>query len=198
MATRRDPFETNRATGQQPDIYDTLRVAAPRSRSRQWEGKHQSHKAVYRGVDPLLALRVKTIAGDLLVPTGEVARFLLEYALQAYACGDLNLNPRPNPQRLRMTLFATAERVRTYEMPVRPKRAKQAAALWRVIVTWRCFSPELKNELSALASEDGLNVPVGELITALLRFALRAYEMGLLKLEPTPKAASLTLAGEGQ
>lgn len=198
MATRRNPFETNRAAEQQPDIYDTLRVAAPRSRNRRWEAQHRSHKAVYRGVDPTLALRVKTIAGDLLVPAGEVARFLLEYALQAYACGDLNLNPRPNPQRLRMTLFPTANTLRLPGSASRSSRRKQDAALWRVIVTWRCFPPELKNELSALACEDGLNVPVGELITALLRFGLRAYEMGLLKLEPAPKTAVFTLAQEGQ
>jgi hypothetical protein len=49
-----------------------------------------------------------------------------------------------------------------------------------------------------LASDEGLNVPVGELITALLRFGLRAYDYGLLNLQPVQKTASCTLAPRGK
>src|SRR5690606_38186799 len=92
-----------------PDLYESLRVAEPRKRNRHWEKQHQSHKAVYRGVDPKLSLQVKSIAGDLCVPEGEVARAIIEHALRCYERGDLDLNPRPNPYRLRMTLFPTHE-----------------------------------------------------------------------------------------
>jgi hypothetical protein len=185
------------STGEhQPDIYEALRVASPRKRNRQWEKQHLSRKAVYRGVDPKLAMQVKSIAASLFVPEGEVACFLLSHALQAYATGDLNLNPRPNPCRMRMTLFPQADGRNGPKSEVCPARSKKAVALWRVIVTWRCFSPELKGELAALASEDGLNVPLGELVSALLRFGLKMYEMGVLKLEPVHKTGTLTLAGE--
>jgi hypothetical protein len=200
MSKRRNPFEAPEpvpGVAIPPSIYDSLRVAAPRKRDRRWEKQHQSHKAVYRGVDPKLALKVKAIAGDLLVPEGEVARAVLEYALHAYEQGNLDLHPRPNPYRMRMTLFPASDSIRSYDRTVKPAKRKQTQALWRVITTWRGFPPELKRELAALASDDGLNVPVGELITALLRFGLKAYDNGLLTLDPVQKRTTFTLTQEG-
>ena len=173
-------------------------MAAPRKRNRQWEKQQQSRKVVYRGIDPKLALKVKTIADDLLVPAGEVACAVLEYALRSYERGDFDLHPRPNPERMRMTLFPQSGSSRLMDKPQRSSRHKRPEALWRVITTWRGFSPELKQELAALASDDGLHVPIGELITALLRFGLKAYETGLLVLEPKPKSATFTLAYKGK
>lgn len=197
MSHRRNPFAaSNAAAIQPPSIYDTLRVASPRKRNRRWEKEHQSQKAVYRGVDPKLALRVKTIASDLFVPEGEVARCILEYAMRAYEEGDLDLLPRPNPFRMRMTLYPSLQVSRGYPMKSKSQARKPQGASWRVITTWRSFSPELKRTISALASEEGLNVPVGELVSALLRYGLKAHEAGLLKLEPVEKATVLTLLRE--
>ena len=76
----------------------------------------------------------------------------------------------------------------------RVPKQKRPEALWRVVTTWRNFSPDLKRELAALASEDGMNIPIGELITALLRFGLQAYAHRLLALEPVYKGGeSFTL-----
>jgi hypothetical protein len=172
-------------------------MAAPRKRNRQWEKEHQSHKVVYRGVDPKLSLKVKSIADVLLVPSGEVARAVIEYALRGYEQGEVDLHPRPNPLRMRMTLFPSSDSARSYDRPAKLSKQKHPESLWRVITTWRGFPPELKKELAALASEDGLNVPIGELITALLRFGLRAYDNGLLNLEPVQKAGTFTLALDG-
>jgi hypothetical protein len=197
MTKRRNPFEVSEPAPvavQPPSIYDSLRVAAPRKRNRQWEKEHQSHKVVYRGVDPKLSLKVKSIAGDLLVPTGDVARAVIEFSLRAYEQGDLDLRPRLNPYRLRMTLFPTADSPRSHDRPARASKRKQLERLWKVITTWRGFPPELKMELATLASEDGLNVPIGELITALLRFGLKAYDNGLLHFEPVQKTAAYTLS----
>ncbi len=83
-------------------------------------------------------------------------------------------------------------------MKSKSKAPKTSEAAWRVITTWRSFSPELKRTISALASEEGLNVPVGELVTALLRYGLRAHQAGLLKLEPVEKATILTLLHGGE
>jgi len=200
MSKRRNPFETSESTpaaAHPPSIYDSLRVASKRERNRQWEKEHQSHKVVYRGVDPKLSLKVKSIAGDLLVPSGEVARAVIEYALRAYEQGDVDLHPRPNPLRMRMTLFPSSDSARSYDRPAKLSKRKPPESLWRVITTWRGFPPELKKELAVLASEDGLNVPIGELITALLRFGLKAYDNGLLNLEPVQKAGTFTLALDG-
>ena len=191
MTQRRNPFDGGLpikppAPAPQP-LYDSLRLAEKRTRSRQWEKDHLPCKAMYRGVDPHLALKVKQTAGRLLVPVGEVARALLEYSLRAYAAGELELNPHLNPNGMRMTLYPVAEtqeeRRKRGGMPKRKKKLEPETG-WRVIVTWRGLPPELKQEIAALASEDGLNVPAGELVSALLRFSLKAYEYGLLKLEP--------------
>lgn len=199
MNNRRNPFEESASVQKAaalPSLYDSLRVAAPRSRNREWEQRHQSHKAVYRGVDPKLSLQVKSIANKLFVPEGEVARALIEYAFTAYEQGDLVLNPRPNPYRLRMTLFPVSDSGTSQDQMAKPAKRKQSKALWRFITTWRGFPPELKNKLSTLAGEEGLSVPIGELITALLRFGLKDYERGLLPLEPVQKRTALTLALE--
>ena len=202
MSKRQDPFqhpEEDKSIPKPPDIYENLRVAEPRKRDRNWEKEHQNQKVVYRGVDPKLALRVKEIAGEIGVREGEVARFLLDYALRAYESGELDLIPHPDPERMRMTLFPNPGS--TWREPSRTsrktKRKKSRRGSWRVITTWRNFSPELKEEISELASEAGLDVPVGELVTALLRYSLRAYDQGHLKLEPVELVSGYRLEERG-
>lgn len=201
MSQRRNPFQSNPETELAPaprTIYDNLRVAARKTRGRSWERRTYDGKVVYRGVDPHLALRVKELAAELLVNPGEVARKLLEYGLRAYAGGELNLDPRPHPERMHWTLYPSESNAARRVSPVRPARKskKTAAPHWKVLTTWRGFPPELKNEIAALAGEDGLNVPVGELVSALLRYSLKAHEYGLLQLEAVPKPAGYTLAQE--
>jgi hypothetical protein len=95
---------------------------------------------------------------------------------------------------MRMTLFPASDSVRLADPSERSSKRKQHASLWRVITTWRSFPPYLKKELAVLASDDGLNIPIGELITALLRYGLKAYDDGLLTLEAAQK---WTLAQDG-
>ena len=97
-----------------------------------------------------------------------------------------------------MTLFPVADSERSGARISKSTTRKPSDALWKVITTWRCFPPELKSELATLASDDGLNVPIGELITALLRFGLKAYDNGLLTLDPVQKSTSFTLAQTGR
>lgn len=75
-----------------------------RGRRRLWEQRHKGGKVAYRGVDPELVREVQRLAADLLVPQGEVACSVLEYSLRRYEEGFLNLVPRPDPRRMRMTL----------------------------------------------------------------------------------------------
>jgi hypothetical protein len=204
MNNRRDPFRQpggEADTPAPPDIYDSLRVAERRKRNRHWEKEHNSRKVVYRGVDPKLALRVKELAGEFEVREGEVARFLLEYALRAYNEGDLDLIPYPNPNRMRFTLFPIEEppqRANLSYTPRRTKRKKSIGASWKVITTWRNFPPSLKEEISDLASEAGLDVPVGELVTALLRFSLNAYDHGVLAFDPVQVVTGQQLEIRGE
>lgn len=202
MSKRQNPFgdvpEVNEEAPTPPDIYGSLRVAEKRQRNRDWERRHLGQKVVYRGVDPKLALKVREIAEEINVRSGEVARFLLEYALAAYETGHLILTPRPNPARMRMTLFPKETAHRTVKASGRKKRTKKKdQPIWKVITTWRGFSPELKTRISDLASYVELDVPIGELVSAFLRFSLAAYDQGYLTLEPVPEVRGNTLYGEG-
>jgi hypothetical protein len=171
--------------------------ASPVRRSRRWEQQHLDEKVVYRGLDLNLVQDVQRLASILLVPKGEVARSILEFSLRRYEEGFVNLVPRPNPMRMRMTLYPTTTASRRNSMKRKTKTSTRVEPSWRVITTWRNFSPELKRTISALASEDALNVPVGELVNALLRYGLQAHRAGILNLEPVEKATVLTLLGEG-
>ena len=199
MGDRRNPFgkKPNESTpASPPDIFESLPVAEQRQRKRTWERKHQHEKVVYRGITPQAVLQVSQIANELQVPTGEVARVLLEYGLDAYSRGDLNLDPRPNPARLRMTLFPSQTRP-TKKVRKIDKRKVIAEKSWRIITTWRNFSPELKHEIAVLASEKGLDVPVGELVSAFLNYSLNAYECGDLALKPVEKTTRYSLVPGG-
>jgi len=181
------------------DIYpgDDLDVSE-HGRSRGWERRHLDEKVVYRGVNPGFVHEVQRLAADLLVPQGEVARSILEYSLRRYEQGFLDLVPHPDPKRMRMTLHPPIYEDRKKTMKRKSKPTTQQETSWRNITTWRNFSPELKQTISALASEDALNVPVGELVNALLRYGLQAHKAGLLQLEPVEKATVLTLLNEGE
>jgi hypothetical protein len=201
MPKRSNPFvisETVQPANTQLSIFHSFRGATPPKRNRLWEKEHQSQKVVYRGVDPKLAFRVKSIAANLRVPEGKVACIMIEFALRSYEHGDLDLHPRPHPTRMRMTLFQISDSMRLYGKPVKVSKRKNSGALWRVITTWRGFPFELKKELAVLASTDGLNVPIGELITALLRFGLKAYDLGVLNLEADQKETTFRLTREGK
>ena len=206
MSNRRNPFEDKDPLEvllpKPPDIYESLRVAEPRRRNRNWEKEHQNQKVVYRGVDPKLVLRIKEITKEISVPEGEIARFFLEYGLSAYGTGELDLTPYPNPERLRMTLFPSTNWIasqKTKSSSARKTRRKKInPPFWKVITTWRNFSPEVKSEISDLASEAGLGVPMGELVTALLHFSLNAYDRDLLKLEPVAEMNNHKLLERGE
>jgi hypothetical protein len=206
MSDRRSPFGNlppNATSNPKPlDIYESLPVAEPRRRNRDWERRHQNQKVIYRGVDPRLTLRVKIIAKEINVREGEVARFFLEYGLRAYGTGEMDLTPYPNPERLRMTLFPSTNQYshqeRRSSSTHKAHRKKTNTPFWKVITTWRNFSLEVKSEISDLASEAGLGVPVGELVTALLHFSLNAYDRGLLKLEPVAEMNNHKLLERGE
>jgi hypothetical protein len=206
MSDRRNPFgnppPSEASISKPPDIYESLPVAEPRRRKRDWEREHQHEKVVYRGVDPKLVSRVKGIANEINIREGEVARFFLEYGLRAYGTGGLDLTPYPNPERLRMTLFPSINQYSQQEKKSsstrKTRRKKVNTPFWKVITTWRNFSLEVKSEISDLASEAGLGVPVGELVTALLHFSLNAYDKGLLKLNPVAELSSHKLLERGE
>ena len=189
--TTRLPTTYNQNSAGNETEFDSFCPNPRRKRDRTWEKKHQDHKAVYRGVDAALVLKVKNLAADLFMSEGVVAKSILEYAVYAYEDGYLTLYPRLRPNRARRTIYPSSQGVPKSAMKHKSNKSPQAT--WRKITTWRNFSPELKRTISTLASEEGLNVPVGELVSALLRYGLNAHEAGLLKLDVNEKAVVLSL-----
>ena len=97
-----------------------------------------------------------------------------------------------------MTLFPKETASRIGQASGRKKRGKKKERpSWKVITTWRGFSPELKTRISDLASYVELDVPVGELVSAFLRFSLDAHDQGYLKLEPVGEVRGNTLYEDG-
>ncbi|HSG45147.1 MAG TPA: hypothetical protein VLA72_18530 [Anaerolineales bacterium] len=182
----------------QKDDLDAPTQDSPHGRSRQWEREHLDEKVVYRGVHPGYVREVKRLAAGLHLPQGDVACSILEYSLHRYEQGFLDLVPRLDPRRMRMTLLPLNQNKRRKIMKRKSKSPPEEETSWRRVTTWRNFSPETKRTISALASEEALNVPVGQLVNALLRYGLQAHQAGLLNLEPAEKAAVLTLLGEGE
>ena len=76
------------------DALDTLTRRAPK-RARSWESEQRGRGVVvtYRGIPSELQARIKEIAGEHGVKVGELARRFLEHAIDAYAAGDLVLEP---------------------------------------------------------------------------------------------------------
>jgi hypothetical protein len=66
---------------------------AKRDRSWEKQARQELGQVTYRGVPVELRDEITRIASELHVTTGEVARAMLEYALQAYLNGDIDLNP---------------------------------------------------------------------------------------------------------
>jgi len=62
-------------------------------RNRGWERKHNPVTVTYRGIPRELQKELKAIAGQKGVTVGEVARVFIEYGLEAYEQGELELRP---------------------------------------------------------------------------------------------------------
>ena len=80
---------------------EALDVLGPK-RDRAWEAEQRKRGVVatYRGIPPALQDRIKAVASEHGVKVGDVARRFLEYALEAYAAGDLQLQAVPEtPKR---------------------------------------------------------------------------------------------------
>jgi hypothetical protein len=182
--------ETNRPLPQ--PVLDTLPMAQARKRTRNWERRNRG--VTYRGVQRELLIQLQEVAGGLNVLTDDVARAFLEYGLSAYRDGKLILNPRP--RGIRMTLYPRTGQqaaLRATTRRSKPKKGKTSPA-WESRATFRGFPNELQEGVRQAA--DDLCVPVGEVAVAFFRYALEAYQDGLLMLNPHPKIAAMTLSGD--
>jgi hypothetical protein len=79
-----------------PEPVDVLTTRPTKARrDRSWEKKQREKVGLvaYRGIPASLNAQIKAVAGELGVPVGDVARAFLEYGLEAYRNGALELTP---------------------------------------------------------------------------------------------------------
>ena len=169
----------------------------PAKRNRGWEKIHRP----YRYVNVPLELRdqVVALAEHLVVTADEVARAFFEYGLECVDDDTLRLRTHPNPEGRKMTLFPREQASGWQkandgpkEIPARRKKKSERVKKIYPAVSYR-LPESLHNMLCGLAME--LDVPVGEVVTLLLRHGLDAYRKGKLNLNPHPLTVKMTLQG---
>lgn len=144
----------------------------------------------YRGVPVEVKARVALAAERLGVPAGEVARYLLEYGLQAVENGALRMEPTLAEGR--RTLFPPSGWNASSYVPVNgAKRRKKKGGAARV--SYRGIPDETVQAVEALASR--LVTPIGEVARRLLEFGLEAYEAGNLPMQTYAVVMKNTLYG---
>jgi hypothetical protein len=193
---------------------DFIPTAQPRKkRNRNWEKRHKSEVATYRGISKEIVDMVQRFADILAVPRDEILRAFLEYGLKQYQNGNLKIFAFPKAQR--MTLYPIfgqqADKQKldlkktnnwlTESYPVAENGKKKMnikqkqesntePSQWQTRVTFR-LPPIVKEEVRNIALEH--SVPVGEIVCHFVMEASKAYRDGKLVLQPVPKITSKTL-----
>jgi len=178
-----------------------------KKRDRSWEQKHVSSVATYRGIPGEIHEAVVGLAEELQVITGEIVRAFLEYGIMCFQRGDFEL--RPNFNGTRLTLFGDSswqevtgwsEAQWSQSRRVIPKRRRKDASqprAWKSVVSYRGVPENVQENVRELSRWK--DIPVGEVVTALLGHSMNAYAEGRLVLHPQPRpqprTQSFTLTG---
>ncbi|HPH97163.1 MAG TPA: hypothetical protein PKW33_11190 [Anaerolineaceae bacterium] len=181
-------------------IIDQIRVTEKKKRSRSWD--EQNRATAFRGIPPEVQAQVKAVAKTLDVTVSEVARAFLEFSLESLRRGDLRLSSSFSQGK--MMLYSNAAWGQSAAWSERPagtlppapkkKNAKAVQALelekpWRrPMVSYRHLPAGVLENIEELREQH--SVPVGEVVSLLLRYALAAYEDGRLVLHPQPRRAA--------
>ncbi len=212
-AQKPEPDHAPSVPAKQP--LDLIPVASQKTkRNRDWDRAHLPEKVTYRGIPKRLQDTVSELAESLNVPRDELVRAFLEYSLAELQSNRLTLIAHPKARH--MTLYPAGDRSnrqtgkrehpsaaswldqafpsagRAQTSSVKKKRGKDAQKKerWEARATYR-LPVVLKEQVKSLADEH--DVPVGELVLFFLDHAIRAYQTGELRLNPTPHTSGKTL-----
>ena len=206
--SRKDMLTDTHADTGRSEFADSIPLAAtagrwnrqgrrPAKRNRQWEKAHRSYR--YINVPLVVREEVLALAEHLHVPAADVAHAFFEYGFECVDEGKLSLTAQPNPLGRKMTLFPQKQ-IGAWEetegpqndFPARKKRKVERKQKSVSAISYR-IPPSVHTDLCSLAEE--LAVPVGDVVTILLRHGLKAYRAGRLKLTPHPVTVKMTLKG---
>jgi hypothetical protein len=185
-------------------VVEQLRVAEKKSRDRKWEKQPENRPMLFRGIPPGLRSAIKEIAISLNVRVDDVARAFLEFGLQCYRKGEIQVQPvLSDGQRTlfparddswgRNSLPGWYEKVWEQQSPQNKARRNNNAGgirekTWKWQVSYRGIPGSLQAEIRQIRTEK--DVPLGEVATLFLGHALEAFQNGRLVLNPQPKVGS--------
>ncbi len=189
---------------QTPDavsIAEQLRMAEKKPHDRSWEKRENNRPILFRRVPPGLRDAIKEIADSLQVRADDVARAFLEFGVQCYQQGEIQIQPALSEGRL--TLFPKSgdnwgkrplpgwyEKAWDQHPPIKAAhRAQQSnkepEKPWKWQVAYRGIPSEIQSTLREIHQKK--SVPLGEVATLFLGHALDAYNTGRLVLNPQPR-----------
>lgn len=194
--------------GEQPPleaipVVEQLRVAEKKSRDRKWERQPENRAMLFRGIPPGLRTAIKEIAISLNVRVDDVARAFLEFGLQCYRKGEIQVQPvLSDGQRTlfparddswgRNSLPGWYEKVWEQQSPQNKARRNNNTGgsrekTWKWQASYRGIPVPIQAEIRQIRTDK--DVPLGEIATLFLGHALEAFRNGRLVLNPQPKAS---------
>lgn len=173
----------------QTSIID-LMTEKKKKRNRDWDNLPEHQATHFRGVSTTLRDAITEIARELSVTASDVARAFLEYALQTYREGHLNIEPILSAGK--MTLFPKdGWSIRGWQktLSAAPPAARGAAKnkprpkSWQAEVSYRGIPADLHEAIRNISKHN--RVPIGEVVSLFFSHSLKAYQNGQLTLTPS-------------
>lgn len=181
--TQPAPPSAPQTWGEAPTPLDTIPVARPRSRRREWEKTNRGK--TYRVPAPLVerakAARqaIAGLAQKHMATADQVADVLLGWACIQAQAGRLTIEAAPTKRR-KMTVRLVESGAgwpQPVDEPVKRKKARDMRLTYRL-------SPETRKALEGLSGED---IAAGEVVVAMLEYALTAVREGRVRLLAEPE-----------
>lgn len=159
----------------------------PAKRERAWERKNRSRS--YLVPRPLeekathIRGTILAMSEELATTVDELARVLVEFALDKLDKGEIKIEGRPNPhsRMMRLSWEDTAEEEKRLPAPKSSKKKKVLEPRRKLFLSYR-WPVELDTSIRQVAPE----IAAGEVLLYLLDFSLRSYESGYLKIHQEP------------
>ena len=151
-------------------------MTVKKTRSRVWDRENPNH--AFRGINPELADKVKSIAQKLEVTQSDVARALIEDGLKQYWNGYFRFNP--TLENGRRTLFPHDLSKKRNENRATRLKGK-GGPYWKKLVSYRILE-ENYGTIKVLANQ--FDLPLGEIVNQLFTISIKRFEKGDLHLSP--------------
>ena len=163
------------------------RGRGPAKRERAWERRNPSYSYLVPRHLEEKATHIRgtilALAEQLATTVDELARVLVEYALDKLDKGEIKIGGRPNPdsRMMRLCWDDTVGEEKQLPAPKSSKKKKSLEPRRKLFLGYR-WPDELETSIRQVAPE----IAAGEVLLYLLDFSLRSYESGYLKIHQEP------------